>query len=53
LPSADIPRYVNLYNGGVLKTDGIISHRMKLDDINEAIALVRQGQAGRIMIDPN
>lgn len=52
-PSADIPRYVKLYNAGILKTDGIISHRMKLDDINEAIALVRQGQAGRILITPN
>jgi Zn-dependent alcohol dehydrogenase len=51
-PSTDIPRYVRLYNGGVLKTDGIISHRMKLADINEAITLVRQGQAGRIIIDP-
>jgi S-(hydroxymethyl)glutathione dehydrogenase/alcohol dehydrogenase len=52
-PSTDIPRYVKLYNGGVLKIDGIISHRMKLNDINEAITLVRQGQAGRILIDPN
>lgn len=50
-PSLDIPRYVRLYHGGVLKTDNIISHRMKLDNINEAITLVRGGQAGRIMIE--
>jgi Zn-dependent alcohol dehydrogenase len=30
----------------------IITHRMKLDDINEAIELVRQGNAGRILITP-
>jgi S-(hydroxymethyl)glutathione dehydrogenase/alcohol dehydrogenase len=52
-PSADIPRYVRLYNGGALKIDSIISHRMKLDEVNDAIRLVREGQAGRIMIRPN
>ncbi|MFA6502895.1 MAG: zinc-binding dehydrogenase [Candidatus Paceibacterota bacterium] len=50
-PSKDIARYVRLHKAGVLKTDGIITHRMKLDQINEAISLVRAGQAGRILIE--
>ncbi len=50
-PSVEIPRYIKLYNAGILKIDGIVSHWVKLKDINKAIALVRKGQAGRIMID--
>lgn len=49
-PSRDIPRYVRLARAGILKTDGIITHHVKLDDINEAIAAVRAGQASRILI---
>lgn len=50
-PSKDIPRYVKLHKAGILNIDGLITHRVKLDQINEAIDLVRSGQAGRIMID--
>lgn len=50
-PSKDIPRYVKLNKAGILKIDDIITHRTKLDKINDAIELVRSGQAGRIIID--
>jgi S-(hydroxymethyl)glutathione dehydrogenase/alcohol dehydrogenase len=50
-PSTDIPRYVRMAKGGVLKTDGLITHRIKLDEINDAIDLVRSGNAGRILIE--
>lgn len=49
-PSKDIPRYVRLSKAGILKTDGIITHHVKLDDINEAIDAVRQGLASRVLI---
>lgn len=49
-PSRDIPRYVRMAQAGILKTDGIITHHTKLDDINEAIEQVRAGQASRILI---
>ena len=49
-PSKDIPRYVKLHKAGILKTDNIITHRLKLEEINEAIELVRKGQASRILI---
>lgn len=50
-PATDIPRYVSLWRSGQLKLDGIISHRLPLSDINQGIDLVRNGQAGRIMIE--
>jgi Zn-dependent alcohol dehydrogenase len=50
-PSVDIQRYITLHKAGILKIDNIISHRMKLEQINEAIDLVKSGQAGRIIIN--
>lgn len=50
-PSRDIPRYINLYKAGILKVDNIVSHRVKLEKVNEAIDLVRNGLAGRILIE--
>lgn len=50
-PSLDIPRYVNLHRAGLLNLDGLISHRFPLKNINDGLELVRQGQAGRILID--
>jgi S-(hydroxymethyl)glutathione dehydrogenase / alcohol dehydrogenase len=50
-PSRDIARYIRLHKAGVLKIDGIITHRMKLREINEVITLVRSGQAGRVLIE--
>jgi S-(hydroxymethyl)glutathione dehydrogenase/alcohol dehydrogenase len=50
-PATDIARYVRLGKGGLIQTDKIITHRMKLDQINEAVELVRKGEAGRIMIE--
>jgi len=49
-PSTDIPRYLNLWRSGALKFDGVVSHRIGLEDINKGIELVRKGQAGRIMV---
>lgn len=50
-PNTDIARYIRLAKGGVLSVEGIITHRVKLDDINEAIDLVRSGGASRILIE--
>lgn len=51
-PSRDIPRYIRSYNAGHLKLDGIISHRIPLSQINQGIQLVRDGLAGRVLIEP-
>jgi len=50
-PSRDIARYVQLWRSGALNLDGVISHRFSLEKINDAIDLVRAGQAGRILIE--
>ncbi len=50
-PTQDIPRYVRLHKAGVLSVKNIITHRIRLDEINEAIDLVRKGQASRILIE--
>ena len=50
-PGKEIPRYVKLHKANVLNISDIVTHRVKLDEINNAIELVRNGMAGRIMID--
>lgn len=49
-PHLDIKRYVDAYNAGRFSIDGLISHRLPLERINEGIDLVRSGQAGRVLI---
>lgn len=50
-PNEDIPRYAKLHNNGVINIRGIVTHLFKLDQINDAIDLLRSGTAGRIMIE--
>jgi len=49
-PDVDIPRYIRLYKLGKLKLNEQITHRYCLDDINQAVAIVQQGEAGRCVI---
>jgi S-(hydroxymethyl)glutathione dehydrogenase/alcohol dehydrogenase len=50
-PHIDIPRYVTLYSKGILKLDPLITHRYKLEQINEAIAKMRTGEiTGRCVV---
>ena len=50
-PQEDIPRYVKMYKNGLLDIDSLITHRFKLEQINEAFDLLRTGNAGRIIIE--
>jgi S-(hydroxymethyl)glutathione dehydrogenase/alcohol dehydrogenase len=50
-PTLDIPRYLQMAKNGALTLDGIITKRITLDGINDAIDEMRAGKAGRIMID--
>ena len=50
-PQEEIPRYLKLHASGGLNVDDLITHRTTLDNINEAIELLRSGQAARIMIE--
>jgi S-(hydroxymethyl)glutathione dehydrogenase/alcohol dehydrogenase len=49
-PSVDIPRLVELYQGGRLKLDELITGRYPLDRINEAIESMERGEALRNVI---
>ena len=40
-PQRDIPRFVNLWKSGKLDLDGMISHRIALDEINLGFENVR------------
>lgn len=51
-PAADIPRYVALHREGRLRLAEMITHRFPLERINEAIAVLREGGAGRCLIAP-
>ena len=50
-PTNDIPRYVDMWETGRLKLDGLITHRLPLTEINEGLELVRAGMAGRVLIE--
>jgi Zn-dependent alcohol dehydrogenase len=48
--AVDVPRLVELYEEGSLKLDELISGRYALEEINEAIASARSGEALRNVI---
>lgn len=50
-PAEDIPRYVRMHEEGLLDIESFITHRFKLDQVNEAFDLLRSGNAGRIIIE--
>ena len=49
-PQEDIPRYVKLYQRGLLDISKLITHTFTLDEVNDAFDLLKTGNAGRIMI---
>jgi S-(hydroxymethyl)glutathione dehydrogenase/alcohol dehydrogenase len=51
LPHIDIPRIIRLHREGRISFDGLITHEFPLDRINEALAVVRSGTAGRVLLN--
>ena len=49
-PARDLPLLVDLYERGRLNLEGLVSERVPLDQINEAIAHVRAGAVARSVI---
>ena len=47
----DLPRYVALYREGRLPVDKLLTHRLKLDDINAGFERLRTGQAIRQVVE--
>ncbi len=50
-PHIDIPRILKLVRANRISFDGIITHEYSLDDINEALDVVRSGTAGRVLLN--
>ena len=49
-PDKDIPRIIRLMAAGKIDFDGLITHEVPLENINEAIDIFRSGTAGRVIL---
>lgn len=47
----DFPRYVELFMQGKLKLGELITHRLPLERVNDALELLERGEAGRVVIE--
>ena len=50
VPSRDLPRYLSLFQRGKLPVDKLLTHRIKLEDINEGFDRLREGKAVRQIV---
>ncbi|MCL4697224.1 MAG: zinc-binding dehydrogenase, partial [Burkholderiaceae bacterium] len=46
----DVPKIVDWYMDGRIRIDELITHRLKLDDINEGFALMKRGESIRSVV---
>lgn len=51
IPDRDIPLFVGLYQEGKLPLERLITHRYKLEDINQALEDLEKGTVGRPIIE--
>ena len=52
VPNEDIPRYHNLFTSGRIKLAELLTEKLPLDQINDAIANMRSGKtSGRCLIE--
>jgi S-(hydroxymethyl)glutathione dehydrogenase / alcohol dehydrogenase len=49
-PARDIPRLVRLAEAGKINYDGIVTNEFSLEQINDALDLMRSGKSGRILL---
>ena len=50
VPQRDIPNYIEMFQRGRLPVERLVTHRIKLDEINEGFDLLASGDAGRILM---
>ncbi|PFH04512.1 alcohol dehydrogenase [Collimonas sp. PA-H2] len=50
VPVRDLPRYISLYRGGRLPVNLLLSHRLRLEDINEGFDRLHTGEAVRQVV---
>lgn len=52
VPSHDVPRLIALYRAGRLPVDRLLTHRLALDDLNEAMDRMADGRGVRQVVVP-
>ncbi|MFP5358155.1 MAG: zinc-binding dehydrogenase, partial [Gammaproteobacteria bacterium] len=50
VPSRDLPRFIALYRAGRLPVDQLLTHRLRLDEINDAFDRLARGEAVRQVV---
>ena len=50
VPSRDLPRYIALYRAGRLPVDRLLTHRIRLDELNPAFDRLARGEAVRQVV---
>ena len=50
-PDIEIPRLINLVRTGTMRLDGLVTHTFPLEQVNEAIAALKSGEAARVLLD--
>jgi Zn-dependent alcohol dehydrogenase len=50
VPSRDLPRYIALYRAGRLPVDRLLTHTLRLDEINAAFDRLAAGAAVRQVV---
>ncbi len=51
VPARDIPRFLGLYKRGKLPVEKLLTHRLKLDEINEGFDRLADGEAVRQIVE--
>ena len=46
----DVARFVDMYVDGTINLDGIVSHRIAIDEINHGFDLMRKGKSSRAVV---
>ncbi|HEU4656636.1 MAG TPA: zinc-dependent alcohol dehydrogenase family protein [Capillimicrobium sp.] len=47
VPARDLPRFIDLFRGGHLPVDRLLTHRLSLDEVNEGFDRLARGEAVR------
>jgi alcohol dehydrogenase len=50
IPARDIPRFIAMYRDGILPVDRLLSHRLRLDELNEGFDRLDRGDAVRQVV---
>jgi alcohol dehydrogenase len=50
VPECDIPRFVALYRAGRLPVDRLVTHRLRLEELNEGFDRLARGEAVRQVV---